>query len=603
MRIKFLLLPFFIFIALQLAAQTNLPHGRTTGWADPFEPLAPYLHAQNDRSISSFDMNYSAANGDNSVYIFQTNYHFALPADSSFKWFTVGFDSIHSSSSNTGYDWHSISTMHIDSIMIYMGHENNSFTPDTFIVKLIALNATGYPTNTVYWADTLISTTSMVSPFNTWLFPQVKRFYPNYTFNGPAHFGIRTEFLGSHLDTLGIMAGFVNGGFCPYYGSSVSALRSHFYPNSYYFFTTFGAQYPTAAGGNIYIDCNGSGSYQLNSNEEYYLQNINIWPHVTANILQVIANTSSYSICNGQSAPLIANPIDGTGPYTYQWSPAASLNNATVFNPNASPTQTTIYTCTVTDAHGAKANDTVIVIVRPNFTVSNDTTVCVGQAAMLNTFGGPCQFFLWTPNVAISNQSIANPIVGPTSTTTYTCECTGFDGCVGTQDVVVNITQHPIANFNIVPTGMSVAFNNLSSGANSFVWHFGDGNGSGLPYPTHVYATTGAHVVTLIAYNNCGSDTIIDTIYTFGLGMQMLAADKVFGIVPNPGTDVIRLTNFYLHPGDEVIILNEVGQQVYYRNNYEGREKQIDVSKFSNGVYFVQLRTAYGKWTQKWIKE
>ncbi|MEZ4739648.1 MAG: gliding motility-associated C-terminal domain-containing protein [Flavobacteriales bacterium] len=44
-----------------------------------------------------------------------------------------------------------------------------------------------------------------------------------------------------------------------------------------------------------------------------------------------------------------------------------------------------------------------------------------------------------------------------------------------------------------------VAFTNLSSGAASYLWDFGDGNGSSLPSPTHTYALPGSYIVRLTA--------------------------------------------------------------------------------------------------------
>ncbi len=54
----------------------------------------------------------------------------------------------------------------------------------------------------------------------------------------------------------------------------------------------------------------------------------------------------------------------GTGPYTYSWSPTVGLSSATVANPTASPSQTTTYTVTVTDATGCVSTSTVKVLVK-----------------------------------------------------------------------------------------------------------------------------------------------------------------------------------------------------------------------------------------------
>src|SRR5690606_36627875 len=45
----------------------------------------------------------------------------------------------------------------------------------------------------------------------------------------------------------------------------------------------------------------------------------------------------------------------------------------------------------------------------------------------------------------------------------------------------------------------TVFFNNNSTGASNFQWSFGDGSGSNLKHPFHVYTDSGYHVVKLIS--------------------------------------------------------------------------------------------------------
>jgi gliding motility-associated-like protein len=66
----------------------------------------------------------------------------------------------------------------------------------------------------------------------------------------------------------------------------------------------------------------------------------------------------SATITSGQTIQLT-----GTGGVTYTWSPSGSLSCSNCQNPVASPTVTTIYTVTVTDANGCSASDTVTIYV------------------------------------------------------------------------------------------------------------------------------------------------------------------------------------------------------------------------------------------------
>jgi hypothetical protein len=83
---------------------------------------------------------------------------------------------------------------------------------------------------------------------------------------------------------------------------------------------------------------------------------------------QLIADAGkNITTCPGGSVTIGGAPTasGGTGTYTYLWSPAAGLSNPTIANPTATPSQTTTYTLTVTDATtGCIATSTVIVTVK-----------------------------------------------------------------------------------------------------------------------------------------------------------------------------------------------------------------------------------------------
>ncbi len=82
----------------------------------------------------------------------------------------------------------------------------------------------------------------------------------------------------------------------------------------------------------------------------------------------------------------------------------------------------------------------------------------------------------------------------------------------------VTVFQTPVADFtsdyfNITDPDGQIQFTNLSTGATSYDWDFGDGNTSTLTDPINNYLENGEFDVTLIAYSGAGcSDTIIQTV-------------------------------------------------------------------------------------------
>ncbi|HPT13950.1 MAG TPA: choice-of-anchor L domain-containing protein, partial [Bacteroidales bacterium] len=116
----------------------------------------------------------------------------------------------------------------------------------------------------------------------------------------------------------------------------------------------------------------GSGSYLYSINNGTTWQTLNIFTGLTAGTytvlvrepgscfadasvtatvgspVAIVANAGpDVTICNGESTQL-----NGTGGVLYNWSPATGLNYTNIPNPIASPSATTTYTLTVTNAAG-----------------------------------------------------------------------------------------------------------------------------------------------------------------------------------------------------------------------------------------------------------
>jgi len=99
----------------------------------------------------------------------------------------------------------------------------------------------------------------------------------------------------------------------------------------------------------------------------------------------VIASANPYTIATGEASLLNAVPSG----YSYSWSPTETLNNPSVANPQARPTETTIYTVTVSDSE-CSFSDTV-------------------EVRVLNLVCGPPNIFVpntFTPNADGKNEKL-----------------------------------------------------------------------------------------------------------------------------------------------------------------------------------------------------
>lgn len=93
-----------------------------------------------------------------------------------------------------------------------------------------------------------------------------------------------------------------------------------------------------------------------------------------------------------------------------------------------------------------------------------------------------------------------------------TLTVTTQDGCSNSTSELITINANPTADFTatLACQGQTTQFTNLSAGAlTSWVWNFGDGNGSLQENPTQTYLNSGTYNVTLVITNveGCSSST------------------------------------------------------------------------------------------------
>jgi gliding motility-associated-like protein len=143
------------------------------------------------------------------------------------------------------------------------------------------------------------------------------------------------------------------------------------------------------------------------------------------------------TLCIGQSTQLQAIGTD-----KFLWSPSSTLNNASISNPVATPTQTTQYRVIGTDQYNC-FNDTafalVVVSQYPVINIGPDTTLATGslyQIPFTASFG-PFATYNWTPLTDLSCNSCPTPILSASSDKCYAVEATNIFGCTGRDTMCV----------------------------------------------------------------------------------------------------------------------------------------------------------------------
>jgi len=155
------------------------------------------------------------------------------------------------------------------------------------------------------------------------------------------------------------------------------------------------------------------------------------------------------TICTGGTAQLNATVTGNLGGVTYSWSPAGTLNSATISNPRATPAATTPYIVIATSS-GCQARDTVNVIISPPTVQVTGTNVncnggATGTATAIPGGGVPPYFYQWSNNA--STATISNLLAG-----TYTVTVRDNKGCTVTgsytvtQPLILTVSQQTVRN-------------------------------------------------------------------------------------------------------------------------------------------------------------
>lgn len=212
---------------------------------------------------------------------------------------------------------------------------------------------------------------------------------------------------------------------------------------------------------------------------------------ITVNPKPTIGATATpASVCPG-----VQSSLSATGGVTYAWNPGG-LSGTPV---NVTPTSTTIYSVTGTDANNCTntASVTLNVFTAPTVgLVAALSPICEGTSTTLTASGAIN--YSWSNGLpaGVSN------LVSPVSTTTYSVTGTDVNNCSAFATATVNVNPKPTVLATATPstlcTGQSTTLS--ASGAATYSWDNGLGTGNNFNATPLVNTTYG---VTGTDGNNC----------------------------------------------------------------------------------------------------
>lgn len=224
--------------------------------------------------------------------------------------------------------------------------------------------------------------------------------------------------------------------------------------------------------------------------------------------------------------------------------------------------------CICIDTIGVKAS-----VNYPVVDAGNSTSLCNKDSVQIGSSSITGYNYSWSPNMGLSDSTLANPMVSPNSNTQYILTVKeNLTGCVAKDTIAINVKPSPKAGFVINDSTQCLNSNlfsfvdtsNISSGYYNQVWNFGDGNFSSANNPNHVYSSSGIFNVNLIISSdlNCADSIQVpvrvvkdpSTNFTINNNSQCFSSNQFSFQISQPESNTIYTWDF----GDHSPLINSI---------------------------------------------
>jgi uncharacterized delta-60 repeat protein len=303
-----------------------------------------------------------------------------------------------------------------------------------------------------------------------------------------------------------------------------------------------------------------------------------------------ITPSGATSFCTGGSVTLTSGLAS-----SYLWS--TSINDTL---PSITVSVSGTYSVTVTNGNGCSstATQTVTVFGLPPIDAGPNDSTCLSTNASLLATGGIS--YVWSPAGSLSDPNIANPIAGPTSTTTYTVVGTATGGCTNVDSVMITVLGNPG-----LPSVTEVLDSLICSPSyTAYQWYF---NGVAIPGATsqnYNFTANGNYYVEV--FNALGCSTVSAVFAVNDVGVSEYEKAILLSIYPNPTSNDLTMEYLLQKPENvKINLMNIAGQIIYAEqiNALAGKNKTtISLTEQAAGIYYLQIITNENIVTKKVVK-
>lgn len=233
---------------------------------------------------------------------------------------------------------------------------------------------------------------------------------------------------------------------------------------------------------------------------------------VTVNAVAQAGSDDAVLHCGSGTSFNMTDSLGGAPDPNGVWFAPDLTSHGEVFDPNIDPEGQWIYVAGAGTACPDTANLAIALIVPiPAFT--GDQVICLGDTTQITATGGVT--YTWAPTNGISDPAIADPMLFPDVTTSYTVTVTDGNGCIGSAPLTITVNALPAVDAgpgSAICEGGSTSIGGNPTGptAISFTWTPSNGlNDTGASNPIASPAGTTTYSVTVQDANQCVNTDVV----------------------------------------------------------------------------------------------
>jgi hypothetical protein len=325
---------------------------------------------------------------------------------------------------------------------------------------------------------------------------------------------------------------------------------------------------------------------------------------MSVNDLPVADAGKDTSVCAGSNVQLNAS-----GGISYKWSPESTLNDGAIAQPLATPSTTTTYFVTVSNAAHCFATDSVIIKVNqpdtPTVTIAApEKGICLSNPTTFTasaTYAGSEPIYKWEVNGIISEHNSKSFTVNELQNGDLVdAMLISSASCITTTYTPSNVitTEGQELDSPVVQTGEKILFVANMDTAVTYTWQVYTNNSWTNVLPIGIgpqLSITGNGTYRVMAEKGAC------VYYSKSHSIRTSLPSDSYGIYlyPNPADRIITLDSIKKADNWKTLeILNPQGTRVYAQSNIDNQSTIVlDIGNLRKGIYFIKLEGSEGRFT------